>query len=209
MRRSALMLVLVLAVGWTCTAAELTGYGFQFSLSLESISEEGAVQWWVTAGLYADIVFDEVWEARVSAGSRVTDFNPFGRVFLARVFTPELALMGDLYFQSFPQQGMKATARVGGRYQTGEPPDTMHIEAMMFPVGWRLTSFNRNLRGDLFFSANVSADVTMGSPEVALFGAKLALALIPEPRGGTGRAIPIGEGLLLAPELLIHLGIGD
>jgi len=208
MRRSALMLVLVLAVGWTCTAAELTGYGFQFSLSLESISEEGAVEWWVTAGLYADIMFDEVWEGRVSAGSRVTNFNPFGRLLLARVFTPELALMGDLHFQSFPQQGMKATARVGGRYQTGELPDP-HITAMMFPVGWRLTSFNHKLRGDLFFSANVSADVTMGSPEAALFGGKLALTLIPEPPGGTGRAIPIGEGLLLAPELQIHLGIED
>jgi hypothetical protein len=206
MRRSIVLVVLLSAVACGTTAAELTGFGFQFSLSLESISEEGNVQWWVTAGAFANITLDEIRQVRVAVGSRVTDFNPFATARVAQTLAPEFALIGDLRFQSLPQQGMKATARAGVRYQTGTLPDA-HIEITTLPVGWRLTSFNRELRWDIFISGNASVDATLGSPETGAFGGRLTLTLLPEPTIWETRAIPLGAGVLLAPELMIHLGV--
>jgi len=206
MRRCVILIVLLSAVACGATAAELTGFGFQFSLSLESISEEGDVQWWVTAGAFANVTLDEIRQARFAIGSRVTDFNPFATARIAQTLTPELAVIGDLRFQSLPQQGMKATARVGVRYQTGALPDT-HLEITTLPVGWRLTSFNHQLRGDMFLSGNASLDATLGDPATGSFGGRLTLTLLPEPTIWATRAIPLGAGVLLAPELMVHLGV--
>lgn len=206
MRRVIVLAVALFVTAWCCVATEITEFGFQVNLRLESLGLGADASWWITVGAYANLDLDAEWESRVVAGTGVTALSPFADIEVARVYTPELALLGSLLLQSFPQMGMKATARVGGRYRTGDLPDP-HIELRTFPVGWRLSSFNRQLRGELFFSANVSGDVTLGQPGAGLFGGRLTFSVLPEPPRTTLGSIPLGADLFLVPELAIHVGV--
>jgi hypothetical protein len=203
MRRAIVTAVLLLAAASACAGTEV---GFRLNLRLETLGLGTDASWWITVGAYANLVLDPEWHARVVAGTGIAAFTPFADIEVARVYTPELALLGNLLLQSFPQMGMKATAQVGGRYQTGDLPDP-HIELRTLPVGWRLSSFNRQLRGELFFSGNISGDVTLGQPGAGLFGGRLTLSVLSNPpRTGVG-FIPIGGSLFIAPELAVHVGV--
>ncbi len=204
MRKASLLAVILAAFAVVCSGVDLTELGFR--LSLEPHRQEGRARLWITVGAYGRIVLNEEWRLRIVAGSGITAVSPFVDLGLVRAYTPRLMAEWNLALKTLPGRGLVSTARLGGRYVSSSIADA-RIEATTFPVGWRLTSHGSELRGDLFASANLTLDVTIGSPGAGLIGQGLTLTALRRSVGSEPPMIPLGGTWCLATELVTHIGV--
>jgi len=205
MRKACVAMALVGALAVACTAIELTELGVQLNLRLEPYRQAGRARWWITVGAYGRISFDEEWRLRVVAGSGITAFAPFADLGLVRVYTPHLMVEGNLRLESLPRRGLLSTARLGGRY-VSNPTTGTRVEVTSLPLGWRLSSHGSQLRGDLFLKANLTLDVTIGSPNAGLIGQGVVLHVCRREVGTEPPVVPLGGSWLLSTELITHIG---
>jgi hypothetical protein len=208
MRRIVAGVAVLLVITSSCLAFEVVEYGFQFSLGLESLRREEGLVWWVTAAVFARLALDDEWHVRLEGGSAVTGLYPFASIEVTNIQTESFAWMGDAQLQSFPQQGMKATARLGARYATGDLPDG-RLELTSYPLGWRLVSFNHELTGDFFLGLNAMADVSTGSLSTGALGGRLSVEIVPRAPTSIDPFLPIGATHVLVPDVSIRLGFAE